>query len=156
MTHEEIRMRLWALYDGQVPTEERPGLETHLRDCGECRLMFSEWEGVSGSFFQRPDLSDPSGELFAQKVMSQVRALPQNRGSFSWRSFLPWAAPILGSAALALWVLFFLLPQTQGLSRATNEENFFMEDNPSSASTDWAVLPVSSSEEEFVQAFIKE
>jgi anti-sigma factor RsiW len=156
MNHEKIKQRLWSLYDGQAASEDRASLESHLRDCAECRLMFAEWENVSEKLFSKPGLSDPSGEIFTQKVMIRVRALPQVQRIPAWKHFIPWMVPVLGSAALALWVLLYLLPATPGLSQGPSEEYFFMEGNNPAVYADWEVLPVSSSGEEFVRSFIKE
>ncbi len=156
MNHEKIKLQLWSFYDGQEPLKDRIRLESHLRDCAECRLMFTEWETVSEKFFQKPALSDPSGEFFAQKIMVQVRALPPIQKASVWKNFLPWMAPVLGSAALALWVLFYLLPGTPGLSQGPSDEYPFIEGSTSAVYADWDVLPVSTSGEEFVRSFIKE
>jgi len=156
MTHEEIREQLWTLYDGQLTREEKAPLEAHLRDCDGCRLMLSEWESASKALFPTPEWPSADGEIFVQKVMARVQALPELQAVSGWKGFLPWTAPVLGSAALAAWVFFFVLPGTPGLTPGTTLEEFFPSDPAALASPALAEPAAASSAEEFVQVLVKE
>jgi anti-sigma factor RsiW len=156
MNHEEIRQQLWALYDGQLTEAEKVPWDSHLRDCAECRLLLSEWKNAAQTLFPIPDLPDATGELFVQRVMARVHDLPELQPASGWKSFLPWAAPVLGSAALAAWVFFFVLPGTPGLSTGTALEDFFPSDSAALASPALGEPAAESSAEEFVQVLVKE
>jgi|SRR5579859_3578696 len=156
MSHDQLREKLWALYDGELSIPERRELEHHLEDCEECLQALSQWQKTSAALFPKAEPFKLSGEVFTQRVMAQVRPLPHpNKLSF-WRSFLPWLSPVMGSAAVAGWVLFFVLPATPGLSLGPNASSFFSEDTPEATSVSWTSLPATSKGEEWVTRLVKE
>ncbi len=156
MSHEEIQEKLWALYDGQLAEEEKEPLETHLRDCPECRGLLSEWKNVSGMLFQKPELSGADAELFTQEVMARVRG-PVETPVVSWkRAALPWLAPVLASALAAAWVFFFLLPGTPGLTTGPAQEDFLSEEAASPPSPASGIVPVSWTTDDLVQDLVRE
>ena len=156
MSHDQLREKLWALYDGELSIPERRELEHHLEDCEECLLTLSQWQRTSAALFPKAESPKLSGELFTQKVMAQVRSLPQPKKLSWWRGFLPWMTSLLGSAAIAGWVLFYVMPATPGLSWGSNASSFFSEDTPETTSASWTSLPATSKGEEWVARLVKE
>jgi anti-sigma factor RsiW len=154
MHHDEIREKLFDLYDRPLTEWERQLVEGHLPDCAECRQTFEEWQKISRALFPHPALSESSEDLFVSKVMARVSSYRPKNVILSWEIALRWLVPLLGSTIAAAWVFFSVLPDTPGLS-SENSPALFSESNPEITSANWSVIPVTSSNEEIVVSYLK-
>src|SRR5579872_2726144 len=108
MNHNEIKQKLFALYDGPLTEKERVLVEVHLSACPECRRAVGEWENISGALFPQPSFSEAAEDRLVARVMDRVKPAPTSW--LPWKSDLKWFVPLLGSALAAAWVFFLLLP----------------------------------------------
>ena len=115
MTHNEIKQKLFALYDGPLTEKERVLVEVHLSACPECRRAVGEWENISGALFTKPAFSEVDEDRLVAKVMGRIR--PQSQGWTPWKTDLKWFLPVLGSALLAAWVFLGVLPDSPVLDQ---------------------------------------
>lgn len=112
----EWRESLGALALGQLPADERAGLEAHLEGCADCR---AELEGLAGVARLMP-LADPErfgaapapppllGERIAASIAAERRSRKRRRTRHRWRLGLAWggaAAAMATAAVLAIFVL---------------------------------------------------
>ena len=111
MNHDEIREKLFNLYDRPLTQREKRLVESHLPDCPECRQAFEEWQRISHTLFSQPALSEEAEDRFVAKVMKRVQ---KPAGSPFW-SGLKWFVPLAGSALSAVWVFFYVLPNNPEL-----------------------------------------
>lgn len=155
MNHDEIREKLFALYDRPLTERERQLVAGHLPDCAECRQAFEEWQKISRTLFPTPSFSEMSEDLFVSKVMVRVNEAASKNGKFSWEFALRWLTPLIGSTIAAAWVFFSVLPNTPGLSTDPNSMTFLSGSNPDLTSASWSVLPVATSNEEVVVSYLK-
>jgi anti-sigma factor RsiW len=155
MTHNEIREKLFALYDGPLAEQERKLVEGHLAGCAECRQAIGEWKHLSKTLFSRSTFSEVEDDLFVSKVMSRLDQDARRQETFSWDNSRRWMVPVMGSIVTAAWVFFQVLPGIPGLSPAESAENFFAGENSPVASSQWSVVPVSAGTADVVVALIK-
>ena len=111
MNHDEIREKLFDLYDRPLTKRERMMVENHLPDCPECRLAFEQWQRISQTLFTLPSPSEAEEDRFVAKVMGRV----QKPRYLAWLSGMKWAMPLVGSALTALWVFAVVLPNNPEL-----------------------------------------
>jgi anti-sigma factor RsiW len=103
--HEQIRQRVYAYTDGELPEAEYRAIQTHLEGCPDCRAAAARWATLAVAFFQPPAPPPSSSDLFVRRVMARVEA--ERRESLSvWEGAWRWLVPALGVgvAALALVV----------------------------------------------------
>ncbi len=124
MTHETIQQKLFALYDGPLSERERKLVEGHLTQCPECRKAIAQWKSVSARLFPSQTFSEASEDFFVAKVMDRVRSSALDAGKSAWGWVLRWALPLVGSAVLAGWAFFSVLPDT-GLYSAPSADAAF-------------------------------
>jgi anti-sigma factor RsiW len=146
MKHEEIKLKLLALYDGPLSEQERLLVEGHLPTCPDCRRAVEESRKISGVLFPEPSFSEASEDLFVSRVMARLAPglSPQATAAFPPANLLRWL--LVGSAVAAAWVFFSVLPQTPGLGTDTAAENLFSENEVSVSSPDWGVIPASNTD----------
>jgi len=98
MSCEETMRRLDDLLDGELPPEERAGVQAHLAGCASCREALARAERLRGLTAQLPRAVEPTRDLWPsiEDRLQQTRPLPQ-----SWR--LP--GPLLAAAAVLLVAL---------------------------------------------------
>lgn len=72
MNHEEIRERLGAFCDGELPEKERVVLSAHLSGCAKCRQTCEDWKRIAAALFI-PSAISPS-ESFVSRVMEKLEA----------------------------------------------------------------------------------
>jgi|HubBroStandDraft_1064217.scaffolds.fasta_scaffold77575_3 anti-sigma factor RsiW len=125
MNHEAIQQKLLALFDGPLTEKERKLLEGHLPQCAECRRAVAEWKVVSRKLFPAQAFSEASEDFFVLKVMNRLDSASQEKGFFSRGFALRWLIPLLGSASVAAWVFFTVLPDSTELVAPTNVETAF-------------------------------
>jgi anti-sigma factor RsiW len=150
MTHEMIQQKLFALYDGPLTEKERKLVEGHLAQCPECRKAISQWKALSARLFPAQPYSEATEDFFVAKVMDRVRASSLETGKALWGLALKWLLPLAGSAALAGWVFFSVLPDTASLSSNNTVEEAFSSQPTYSSSTGNGITLASYSSEEIV------
>jgi len=155
MTHNEIRQKLFALYDGPLAEGERKLVEGHLAGCGECRQAIAEWKRLSPALFTRSTFSEAEEDQFVSKVMARLDQEARDQETYSRKNSMRWLVPVMSSAVTAAWVFFHILPGTPGLSPAESAENFFSGEISPVASSQWSVVPVNAGTEDMVVALIK-
>ena len=154
MKHEEIKQKLFALYDGPLSEKERVLVEDHLPSCPECQMAVEDSRQIAGVLFSSPSFSEASEDLFVSKVTARINLEKQPQASPSRWNTLQWLLPLGGSAVAAAWVFFSVLPGTPGLSAGTAAENYFADSDASLSSSQLVVIPASTTEE-LVVALIK-
>jgi len=115
MTHNEIKQKLFALYDGPLTEKERVLIEVHLAACKDCRQAVGEWENISGALFTKPAFSEAEEDRVVANVLARIE-VPGARW-VPWKTDLKWFLPLMGSAVTAAWVFFFVLPATPDISQ---------------------------------------
>ncbi len=141
MRHEEIKEKLFALYDGPLTEKERVLLEGHLPVCAECRQSIGEWKTLSRTLFARPTPSEASEDIFVSRIIARLEPSPAGFMVPFWEKPLGWLVPLVGSAAIAAWVFFSVLPSMNGLSSSPTIETAFSSDTSySSSSTESGVM----------------
>lgn len=155
MTHDEIKQKLYSLYDGPGIEKERELAENHLLSCTECRKEVGEWRKITSTLFAPPALSEADEDLFVSRTMAHVRAAAKTLPFWSREPF-GWLVPLFACAIVAAWVLLFTLPRTPGLQANTSTEMLFQASDPQTAPSMGGVVPVSYSTEDRVVSFIKE
>jgi anti-sigma factor RsiW len=139
MTHNEIQLKMFALCEGPLTAKERALVEKHLGECEDCREALAGWKEAATLLFPQVSVSESQEDRFVASVMARVSATKRTSGSFE--SSLRWALPLLGTAALALWMLATLVPpQTVSPANAT-VENFLAGDSPEVLGTNWSNVP---------------
>ena len=149
MLHQTIRQKLFALYDGPLTEKERKLVEGHLAQCRECRKAIAEWKALSTRLFPTRAFSEASEDFFTAKVMDRIRTGRIQPEKASWNLALRWLVPLLGSAAVAAWVFFAVLPDSSDLSSGANVQTAFTYDS-SSGSGGNGIRQVSYSPDEIV------
>jgi anti-sigma factor RsiW len=103
--HEQIKEKLFAFYDGELPETERREVAAHLEVCPACRDEQRRWSAAAALFF-RPSQPQAS-EAFVRRVMTRVEAEAHPSpfsGLFAWR----WLAPAMGAGLAALALTLFV------------------------------------------------
>ncbi len=134
MTHETIQQKLFALYDGPLSEQERKLVEGHLAQCPSCRKAIAQWKAVSARLFPPQTFSEAAEDFFVSKVMTRVRISTLEAGKFAWGVILRWALPLVGSAVLAGWAFFSVLPDTSFYSAPSADAAFSSYSSYASAS----------------------
>jgi anti-sigma factor RsiW len=139
MTHEEIQLKMFALCDGPLTSQERALVEGHLSQCRDCREALAAWKKAAPVLFPSLTVAEADEDRFTASVMDRVRAQEARENSFA--SSLRWALPLLGTAALALWVLATLVPSYQVTPANATVENFLVGDSPEVLGSTWSNVP---------------
>lgn len=74
------REQISAYLDGQLDSREIPALETHLRDCGDCRMLRDELLEIS-DLFRRAERLEPSPYLW-NRIAADLDKEPASTHSF--------------------------------------------------------------------------
>jgi len=105
MTHEEIKKRLSAFHDGELPRAETLLIEKHLGGCAECALELARLRAFDELLAPRVQWEDD--RAFTAEVLERIReprppAAAGERSPFrGW-----WEVPVLALASFALYVLY--------------------------------------------------
>jgi len=127
MKHDEIKQKLFALYDGPLSEAERTLVEEHLPSCAECRRAVEECRKISEVLFALPALSEASEDQFVARVMARLSPASDLKipaAPSRWNT-LQWLLPLAGSAVAAAWVFFFVLSDSADLNPSANVETAF-------------------------------
>jgi anti-sigma factor RsiW len=106
MDHGAVKKNLPDFYDGELDTENRREVESHLLDCRECRETFNWWKKTSKAFFPKTEIS--GSEFFVQRVMARVKESAEGPKPLEWHFAWRWLVPAVSVAAA---VLIALLPE---------------------------------------------
>lgn len=100
--HEEIKEMLPDYLNGSLTEDTRNNIETHLKECKECRNELAFISGIASV-----DVSDP-GDLFWQTLPKRVRgAIEKERvDRFSLRRLLLRPLPVAAAIAALLLLVF--------------------------------------------------
>jgi len=140
MTHDEIQLKMFALCEGPLTGKERAFVDTHLSECPECREAVALWTKAAPLLFPPVPVSEAQEDRFTASVMARVRrAQAPEEGSFA--ASLRWALPLLGTAALALWVLTTMVPSHPIHPSNATVENFLAGDSPEVLGSTWSNVP---------------
>jgi predicted anti-sigma-YlaC factor YlaD len=103
--HEQIRQRVFASLDGELPEAEIRTIQTHLEGCSDCRAAAARWATLARVFFRPLTPPPSSSDFFVRRVMARVEAERREHLSV-WEGAWRWLVPALGVgvAALALVV----------------------------------------------------
>ena len=154
MRHQEINEKILALYEGPLTEKERLLVESHLAGCVECQKTVEEYRALSSRLFTLPIFSEASEDTFVTKVMARIESSPKT--TLSWNELiLRWMLPLVGSAVAAVWVCFFVLPETPDFASEMNGSSYFSSDAHEMSSS-WSVLPAGNTREEIVVSLLKE
>lgn len=155
MNHDEVKEKLFDLYDRPLTERERRLVESHLPECSECRHVLQQWQKITRALFPAPAFSEAQEDLFVSKVMARVAAVRSTNRILSWDFVFRWLMPLVGSTIAAAWVFLSVLPQTPGLYADSNNTVFLSDNNAGLAPASWSVLPVADSNEEMVVSYLK-
>jgi len=156
MTHEELKEKILGLYDGPVTEKERVWADNHLLSCADCNHAVEEYKSFAATLFAVPALSEAQEDIFTAKVMARVKTASTEAAQSVLDITVRWFIPLLGSAAMAAWVFFSVLPDTPSLSTAMNGSAFFSSDAHEIVPAAWSPVPASQSHEEIVVSWMKE
>lgn len=150
MNHELIQQKLFALYDGPLTEKERKLVEGHMAQCPGCRKAIAQWKALSVRLFPPQTFSEAAEDFFVAKVMDRVRSsVPEKRQSL-WSLTLRWLVPLVGSAVVAGWVFFSVLPDSSTFSSGNNVEAAFSSESSYPASSGNGVVLASYSSQDIV------
>lgn len=135
MNHEEIKDKLAALYDGELPESEQGALRSHIGQCPECREEYRGWERIATSLFQAPEVK--ASESFAEEVMVKIEALEEPVSAPDWGGLARWlvSAFALGSVAL------FLFLSTPNGEMPVTTETLLLANGFEGATSEWMFYP---------------
>lgn len=104
MECRDLRERISAFVDGEVPPAEARLVEEHLDKCPECRALERKMRALGIGVSRAEGIVPPN---FREKLFARLEAeelLPRRRSLFVFS--LRWAAvPVTAAAALALFLL---------------------------------------------------
>lgn len=134
MNHELIQQKLMALYDGPLTEKERKLVEGHLAQCAECRKAVAQWKAISVRLFPAQTISEATEDYFVAKIMDRVRSTAQEKGISPAALIFRWLVPLVGSAVVAGWVFFSVLPGSTETSSNNSVAAAFSPDSSYTAS----------------------
>lgn len=130
MKHDEIKNKLEAFHDGELPKEESREIALHAESCAECRSALEDL-GRLKTALSRAAKVEPS-ESFVARVMGslpeEAKPLPKII-TVRPRPFLRWALPLAGYAFALLLIVFVLMPREPVM----NVENILLSYAPDGA-----------------------
>jgi anti-sigma-K factor RskA len=110
--HEPFSDDLARYALGELTSEERLALESHLRGCGECRRELEEWRGGMGVLaFSVSGPQPPSTSR--TRLMAAIAKEPKRR-EVRLTSRRPWWRPLEWAMAAAAVVVIVLLARQNG------------------------------------------
>ena len=102
MSHDTLKEKLFALYDGELTGEVRHEVEAHVANCSECRTAYAQWQQTASTFFRAPDVQ--TSDAFVHQMMGRLTASVRPRRAAPWRE-MRWLIPAMGLAGVLLLVL---------------------------------------------------
>jgi hypothetical protein len=118
---DEIQIELGAYLDGEVSSQQRATLESHIRDCAACQTVLADLESVRGALSDLPKLKAPQSLAAsirkhlndAPPAIETLHAAPPVVKGANFQSSRPsWRPALTAIAALlmAAVLIFLLLP----------------------------------------------
>lgn len=161
MDHEEIRERLFELYDGELRPEERALLEAHLKACPDCCRAHESWGRIAGALFAAPE--PPISEAFVGKVMARLDAGAASaglaagpglgRGPLAWLgSYRPWSAPAYGLGLAAALLAISLARRAEPVL----PEDLLLAGAREDAAVEWLLRAAGPGPEEWLGSVLEE
>ncbi|HJT24708.1 MAG TPA: zf-HC2 domain-containing protein [bacterium] len=147
MNHDLIQQKLLALYDGPLTEKERKLVEGHLAQCRDCRKAVAQWKAISARLFPTQTLSEVAEDYFVAKVMDRVRSTAQEKGISPLTLIFRWLMPLVGSAVVAGWVFFSVLPGSAGASSSSVAAAFSYDSSETSPTGNGIILASYSTNE---------
>ncbi|MFH1723996.1 MAG: zf-HC2 domain-containing protein [Elusimicrobiota bacterium] len=137
MDHAELKEKLHALRDGELPEAERREVEAHIVECSDCRLDHGRWEKVAAAFFRTPE--PLTSEAFVARVMEGVER--EETPEFEvpagpWDAAIRWMVPAFAAASVAL-----ILTAWPGRETDISTETLLLADGAESTALAWAFQP---------------
>jgi anti-sigma factor RsiW len=126
MNHEQIKEKIFSLYDGEAPAEDREALEAHLQGCSDCRAELARWGQIRSGILL--PLKVEYSEAFVHQVMRKVRSYE----SIRWPQMVRWLVP-----ALALSVSGFAGVMVYNLQPSLSTESLLMSGPEQTLSHEW-------------------
>ncbi len=151
MNHDEIKEKLFALYDNEVTPQERVVITAHLKECGECRALLTSWESTAKTLFQSPTLSS----RFEEKMQERLQKSPVVYGRSEKEiesvetddirspGLFRWLVPALALASIGF--LFVLLRPVQDTK--TSAYTSFLMGTSQSDLSQWVSSPQDSNDQ---------
>jgi anti-sigma factor RsiW len=102
MKCEEVEELLSPYLEDALSTEEKKALESHLKKCRNCSLLFSSIEETIESLTEFPELD------VSERLLNRIYAIPSKERRFKFRfGFLlrPSLQPILTAATILLAII---------------------------------------------------
>ena len=133
MTHDEMKNKLEAYFDGELPAAENQEIAAHAENCVDCRKVLVTWDAVRRAFSKAKNL--PPSENFVQSVIGRIEELEKPAPEpvkHEW-PVLRWFVPALGYS-FAFLLMFAAIVSRQ---TPTNAEAILMADMPEYSQ--WAV-----------------
>lgn len=137
MICHDVRARLDALLDGELPLPERRAVETHLAGCAACRAGQAQRRRLRDEARALPDRIDPPEDLWPaiDRAIDAaiVRPLPRRPREVRWRRIVLATAAALAIAATSSWVTWWIVtgehaaPATVALDAARTVEADYAE-----------------------------
>src|SRR5258705_11759845 len=102
MTCDETRELITGLLDGELLDAERASLESHLRECPDCRLAVEQEKRVKRALHASAERVRAPGAL-RDRILSDRRIFPEKNWN-RWQDYL-WPKPRLALPALAVGLI---------------------------------------------------
>ena len=112
MNHSDLREKLHAFYDRELPERESREVEAHLGACAPCRAALESWESLAGALFRSPPPRE--SEAFVRRVMANLPEAEAPLAFYAWR----WLTPACALAAAA-FVLILSWPNGNPIAAET-------------------------------------
>lgn len=121
MNCERVEELLSAYLEGELSAAEKSLVESHLRTCQACALLYSAMRETQEALASFPEV-EVSGSL-----MSKLYAIPEKRKKFSFSlDFLlkPSLQPIFAAASIFLTLMsfYFFNPDKKYIDRSINQK----------------------------------
>jgi len=114
-THSEILPRLAAFHDGALPADQRKEVETHVRQCPQCRATLDSWTALDESLKALPEPDPLAHSLKADIVRRiEIRSVPVDADLVPRPRRIPVRAWVAVAAAAAVIVTAALLLRDRG------------------------------------------
>lgn len=89
--HSEILPQLAAFHDGQLSTQERLVIESHLQVCPSCRRKLEDWQALDQAILTLP-VPEPSDDVYRRTVAAISKETPPTPVRVYFRPQVRWLA----------------------------------------------------------------
>ena len=109
MKCKQVLRRIEAYFDGELPADERAGMEEHLRSCPSCSRELQVLRSLSSLVrgVEVPSVSAPLWENYPSRVLRRARGEGERKSRAPQRERgVPLLRPRLAYAAAAIFLVF--------------------------------------------------